>query len=91
MKDGIYQHRYSNVCLVRVDNEDSEGGEDWFVICGDGEENLPYSKKSARLIAKHAVLTEVALLRNKVNALQDWADALSTDDFEEYYKEYIQE
>jgi hypothetical protein len=80
----LYQYRHSRVCIA---NE----GEDWFVICGDGEGNTPHSKLSARLIARHAVLTEVAELNNRATSLREWADALSEDDFEEYYKEYVQE
>ncbi len=82
-----YKHPFSDVILLDAENSCSI----WYVLCGDSEDVNPLSKTSARLVTKHAVLVEVAELRNKMNALQYWADALSTDDFEEYYKEYVQE
>lgn len=86
-----YKHPYSEVVIHKVG--DSTNGEPlWYVQVGEESEwGGVCTERKLRMLAYWMMQGEINGLQNKIDSLSEWSDQVRYHDFEEYYKEYVQE
>lgn len=86
-----YKHPYSEVVIHKTGNSDN-GEPKWYVQDGEESEWGPESTEiNLRIVSYWMMQVEIAELQNKIDSLTEWAEQVRHHDFEEYYKEYVQE